>query len=1029
MKKNIFLFTALLIGGLSLSIVPHTDYASVLAEDEVTTITLGEKVAVESRRLVYGGQSKTVSGVIMTPSDKTYSGREFTAKEHGQYKVIYEALFGSHKVTKSVTYLCQRKSSDYFTVDGGTTISYGDFRYNTKKYSHSGVIFDVKNGSTITFNEPIDMNDFMVEQPTNPEPGKTFRDPTDSPVAKSLIDFLVDPSQQYQADFTGLLFTFTDVDDPLNYFEIRLQDTSGDAGTLSYARVGASGGFLAGWEFSWSNETTVNIGHFHYSESGTGIAMSFRGQPYQDQIHSGNFLLDYNNLRLYTYPGSHSHSQVFFMNDLDDEDVYKNNAWAGFKNRKCKLTITPYSFNTASGRLIIKSVGKIALNNEVLVDDVAPTINVDYQGYSKSSLPKAVVGQRYPLFEASVNDNYDNNLSHNVSVTYHDAINNQEIDVSVKNNGFLPAKSGVYTITYSAKDRSGNKANDIVYKVSTIDAADNVSLALASTSNTVPVYSKATIPSINDVVTSGGVENGKINVTRTIIDPDNEELVITGDSFVPEKMGNYKIYYDGVDYIGNTGQVVYTLTVTGLDKPAFLSEPNLPPVLIKGFTYSFDSLTAVETIGQQIKSIDTEIKVNGQPYQNSVVADGTSMTVSYVATGESGNNTLSTNIPVVDVSDPDHQINQAKYFYGGTAIENEDDVTLSFDNDASYTFANKLDANDFYILFGKEAGDVAFSKMQVILTDVADNQSSVTFDIDLAKGKLSCAGFEEVDFSILNNEFAISFTNLGGAIKDLQNKSCGYCSFDDQNNPFTGFYKGVYLTISFVNVTGPVNLKVEKINNQSIGYKDGTGDRMEPVINLNGRFATEQRFGATFEYPTFEAFDVLNEIETTSIRIVKPNGSPISGDHHFSDSFTIEEYGDFTVVYQAKDTSYNSISLTKHAFVYDDIAPTLTVDKLAKDTYKVGAAVKIPAYHASDNLEGLSVDVILILPTNEMRILTHDENGVITYALIDTAIYNSSFIKDKKSFKTEIKGKHILRYVAYDAQFNTTIVELTFEVK
>jgi hypothetical protein len=75
------------------------------------------------------------------------------------------------------------------------------------------------------------------------------------------------------------------------------------------------------------------------------------------------------------------------------------------------------------------------------------------------------------------------------------------------------------------------------------------------------------------------------------------------------------------------------------------------------------------------------------------------------------------------------------------------------------------------------------------------------------------------------------------------------------------------------------------------------------------------------------------------------------------------------------------------------------------------------------------VDVILILPSNEMRILTHDENGNITYALVDNTLYLPSFIKDQHSFKTEQKGKHILRYVAYDSQFNKTTVELEFTVR
>ena len=68
----------------------------------------------------------------------------------------------------------------------------------------------------------------------------------------------------------------------------------------------------------------------------------------------------------------------------------------------------------------------------------------------------------------------------------------------------------------------------------------------------------------------------------------------------------------------------------------------------------------------------------------------------------------------------------------------------------------------------------------------------------------------------------------------------------------------------------------------------------------------------------------------------------------------------------------------------------------------------------------------MIMPSNEMRILTHDDNGNITYALIDTTLYNSSFIVDKESFRLEMKGRYTLRYVAYDEGYNVTTVERVF---
>ena len=90
--------------------------------------------------------------------------------------------------------------------------------------------------------------------------------------------------------------------------------------------------------------------------------------------------------------------------------------------------------------------------------------------------------------------------------------------------------------------------------------------------------------------------------------------------------------------------------------------------------------------------------------------------------------------------------------------------------------------------------------------------------------------------------------------------------------------------------------------------------------------------------------------------------------------------------------------------------------------------MKIPSYTASDDSGKYFVDVILVMPTNEARILTHDENGEITYALTNREYYNSSFIVDETSFRAELKGRYRLRFVAYDEEFNKTVVEYTFYV-
>ena len=265
------------------------------------------------------------------------------------------------------------------------------------------------------------------------------------------------------------------------------------------------------------------------------------------------------------------------------------------------------------------------------------------------------------------------------------------------------------------------------------------------------------------------------------------------------------------------------------------------------------------------------------------------------------------------------------------------------------------------------------------------------------------------------------FDTLGNAVSPIV--------YDDSGNDFNGFPKGVYLEMSLSGVRGHTEVKVTKINNQALGYKEGSGDEGRPTIRLDDSFITIQSFGNNFYYPTFDAYDVFSEIDSATITIAKPEGPALKGDNKMTDTFVIQNYGRYNITYQASDTAGNNAKVANVVYVYDDVNPELSVNKLSKDKYKVGDVVEIPKYTVSDNLNKYYVDVILILPSNEMRILTHDDNGDITYALIDTSLYNSTFIVNDHSFRTEMKGRHKLRYVAYDDEFNTTMVELVFYVE
>ena len=420
MKLKHLLLSSLLFVPLSCTSVSEAAPSILpLRSTEHHDVFIGDVINVEKRTLQYSGESKVVDGQIITPSGDTFTGHSFTVEEPGLYRVIYKAYFGFHEEIQKIEYLCKRKSADFFDVTNAVNVSYGEYRHKNVSEPQEGVLIDVKNGTEIKFNKLLDIEDFETEQVI--AAGKGYRDRSPGATAKPLIDFLIDPETYSEVDFDVLTIRLTDSIDKTNYVDIRIHDAfyapDPKSRSVSTVRVGASCNWGMGW--SWEEKPgKMNLGEFHIGTSGTGLDLSFRGEPYSDAgVKSAQILYCSKNSRFYNYRGSLEVDQTYFINDLSDPIEYGNNVWGGFASGKFSVSIIPSSFTNATGRILIKSIGKYKLNSEVLTDNIAPTINVDTLGYDSYDLPRPVVGKKYPVFNSTVFDNYDSNLEANVSVT------------------------------------------------------------------------------------------------------------------------------------------------------------------------------------------------------------------------------------------------------------------------------------------------------------------------------------------------------------------------------------------------------------------------------------------------------------------------------------------------------------------------------------------------------------------------------------------------------------------------------------
>ena len=375
-------------------------------------------------------------------------------------------------------------------------------------------------------------------------------------------------------------------------------------------------------------------------------------------------------------------------------------------------------------------------------------------------------------------------------------------------------------------------------------------------------------------------------------------------------------------------------------------------------------------------------------------------------------------LPVVDTNG---SLNHCAYFYDETGKvtvkENKDDISLSFSQNAEISFIKLLSADEFAIQFSEQTTN--YGAISLTLTDEKDKNISLTFVIDVAERTVSVNGQE----AALGDNLRLKYRDVSRIITNYDDQELLACTTDDDGQPFNGFASGVYLTIGFQDVTGSSVICINRLNNQAMGHKDSTdADFSEPQISIVSALSSKQEMNETFVFPQIAAYDVFSDITETAITVEAPDGT------EYTEPFAISQYGRYKILITAKDSCGNKVKVNKVVFVNDNIAPTLTVNAISNTEYKVGDTVSVPTYTATDNMENRRVDVILILPDAQVRLLTSDLNGEITYALTDATLYNSTFRVDNTSFRAEQKGTYTLRYVANDDQYNRAVQELTFTV-
>lgn len=1032
MKK---FFTLLLLICCACSFAFSTVFAldSTQSSEETpgaTEIFYGQKISVEDRVLEYKDQTETVAGVVVSPSGACYKGN-FTVNEFGTWKVIYTAYFigaagDTVEQTETMEYFCQRRGTDLFTYNDRVNISYGDYKYGTAAAQHSGVMFTVQSGAEITFNISLDPNTF--EAPVSGiGPNHSFLPVEEFRKIAPLIDFIVEPNKQFEKDFTGLTIRIADSADSDNYIEIVCADgeSYGD-NTMTYVRAGFDG-LNAGWDPNPVNPRYIT------TDTGTGVQHSFQAYPADSPSRNMRLYFDYETKCMYGNRWNFSdETSTLFINDFTNDTLYQFNPWEGFTSDEVTVSLYPTDFVKEEGKILIKSIaGYDFSQSEVLEDTEKPLIEIDYNGQKPASLPDAVIGKPYTVFSATVTDNYDKDLTVSKTVLYKDQVNNVEIDVGITDGAFTPTREGTYVIRYTARDRMGNEATEEV-EVHAVSGVTPIAVTLPQTVGTVTIYRQAELFSEDEIGVSGGTGTPKI--TRTVVDPKGKPVEVVNNKFIPELLGKYIITYVATDYVGNTDFAVYTLNVVGgADEYVVTKEVSFPPILINGFSYDFPLPTVIDTSNASLGTLPVEIRADGKTVEDKYTVDtkNSTVTLEYVVI-LNGETAVIDRAKIPVIQDPaEFSEKQQAFFYDAASIFTKtlENTSILFESESNgeILFANKLDAENFSLRMSFR--EVNFSEIYLVLTD-AVNGKSVTFTLNVKDGKISSVSYPGGGWNFsapvaLDSDITVSLDGKAGLFSAGGEGNVRQ-TFDD-GTTYGGFENGVYLKVGIRGVTAKSRFGVVNLNNQSFGTWGS--NRVAPAIIAVDElvYNDEQEFGAVFVFPgleNFKAYDVFGEISRMWVEIQKPKGDTTT-----DETFLIDQYGTYTVTYYAEDTAGNISEYPLYIYVRDYVAPTLEISDLKGSRYSIGDVIEVPKYTVQDNLGSFCVDVILILPDNTMRLLTHDENGEIVYYLNNASIYPSSFRVDESSFRTEMQGEYTLRYVAYDDAFNTTTVELKFNVE
>ncbi|MBO4594240.1 MAG: hypothetical protein J5697_00890 [Clostridia bacterium] len=950
---------------------------------------LGTTLTIPERNISVDRESTTAQAYITFPDGETYTAKSVNLSLPGIYTVEYRAVSDGEVYRENysftVNYPAFNLTSRKDVAEYGVYSKYSPYT-GTYTDGIKGLGVRLRSGSSITFNHTIDLNKMTKDD--------------------ALFSFYIMPDEIGDKDNTTFEFKVFEANDPDNYFIIRLIQNT-DATWACYMTASAC------------NQTEY-FGAYYGTEGDPGGTFSssypygfvahtsFYGSSYGDK--SGLVTIRYDNETQTIYATNNVLTKGDYLISLS-QGAYQNK-WRGFPSGQVKICAYGRELIKSSCGILFTSVAQADLTKKYLPASASDAV-IDFGEYDKNDYPSAVVGMPYRIFDARPGNVFTaEKLSVNVYTSYNTSAKR---NVEIVDGCFIPKQSVIHTIEYKSVDGFGN-VNIKTLPVTVFDTNTPITFDLDQSEIETTSGTSFDIPEITNA--AGG--NGNLTLKVMLTDENGENgRIVDGDIYRIIGKGNYKLVYKLSDYNGSYSEKEISVNVGDAEGPLFTERPLLPKKYIVGGKYAVPELFAEDCTGSEVVLLTAEVSLTTELGAEIVVTDGyftvppcDGITVLFIATDTKGQEeTVEYVVPVIDTGLVG-QLDITKYFtaQGGTVIAGNKYLTLRPDGDyAKYEFIRELDGKNFSAEFKVAEGYGNFDRLRVTLTDYKDENKSIAVNLDNRNGDLYLSvndGDTIYADLVFEGNVKVFRVDISGTTFNLDETYVAITRYLS-GEIFNGFEDFVYMTIEIFGANGDAGVQFYRVNEQVL--TSYSSDVISPNIFFKYDFGGEQEINGEYFIKPIYAVDVLDPYSEVKFSAIAPDGTYVTSedgvqlknvDGNREYVIKISSYGTYRFNYAYMDSAGNNDGFSYILSCVDKIAPVLTVSKKTI-TCKTGDAVTVPSYRVTDNL---------------------DEDVTVVIQIVDPTGYISTLTGN--SFVPSVKGKYIIRYMAFDKQFNVTLYEV-----